>query len=150
MKNPIDLASDAIFLEVFWTRIRSIVTEAAKVIVRTSFSTLSSEANDFAVVLTDTRGQTLAENAGASPSFIGTLPKTVQATVASIGMDAMRPGDVFITNNPWIGTGHLNDVCLVKPIFHGERIVGFAATTGHMPDIGGKIRSVDARELFEE
>ncbi|WP_442595526.1 hydantoinase B/oxoprolinase family protein [Parapusillimonas sp. JC17] len=150
MKNPIDLASDAIFLEVFWTRIRSIVTEAAKVIVRTSFSTLSSEANDFAVVLTDTRGQTLAENAGAIPSFIGTLPKTVQATVASIGMDAMRPGDVFITNNPWIGTGHLNDVCLVKPIFHGERIVGFAATTGHVPDIGGKIRSVDARELFEE
>src|SRR5690606_13521272 len=84
------------------------------------------------------------------PSVIGTLPKTVQATVASIGMDAMRPGDVFITNNPWIGTGHLNDVCLVKPIFHADRIVGFAATTGHVPDIGGKIRSVDARELFEE
>lgn len=143
-------SADPIFLEIFWTRIRSVVNEAAKLIVRTSFSTLSSEANDFAVVITDSRGQTLAENSGAIPSFIGTLPLTVQATIKRIGIDAMGPDDVYITNNPWIGTGHLNDVCMVKPVFHDGRIVAFAATTGHVPDIGGKIRSVDARELFEE
>src|SRR3546814_16450132 len=62
----------------------------------------------------------------------------------------MRPGDVYITNNPWKGTGHLNDVTLVKPILHGDKLVAFAATAAHVPDIGGKIRSVDARELFEE
>jgi N-methylhydantoinase B len=62
----------------------------------------------------------------------------------------MRDGDVYITNNPWIGTGHLNDVSLVKPIFHGGTLAGFAATAAHVPDIGGKIRSVDARELYEE
>jgi N-methylhydantoinase B len=144
------LAADPIFLEVFWTRVRSIADEAAKMIVRTSFSTLSTEANDFAVVVTDSAGRSLAENSGSIPSFIGTLPRTVRAALAQIGADAMRPGDVFITNNPWIGTGHLNDVCLVKPIFKGERLVGFAASAGHVPDIGGKIRSVDARELFEE
>ena len=143
-------AADPIFLEVFWTRLRSVVNEAAKLIVRTSFSTLSSEANDFAVVMTDSRGQTISENAGAIPSFIGTLGNTVRAMIEAFGTEAMRPGDIYITNNPWIGTGHLNDVCLVKPIFHAERLVGFAATTGHVPDIGGKIRSVDARELFEE
>jgi N-methylhydantoinase B len=143
-------ATDPIFLEVFWTRVRSIADEAAKLIVRTSFSTLSTEANDFAVVVTDTSGRSLAENSGSIPSFIGTLPRTVRATLAQIGADRMRPGDVFITNNPWIGTGHLNDVCLVKPVFHGQRLVAFAATAGHVPDIGGKIRSVDARELFEE
>ena len=143
-------AADPIFLEVFWTRLRSVVNEAAKLIVRTSFSTLSSEANDFAVVMTDSRGQTISENAGAIPSFIGTLGNTVRAMIETFGTEAMRPGDIYITNNPWIGTGHLNDVCLVKPIFHAERLVGFAATTGHVPDIGGKIRSVDARELFEE
>lgn len=148
--QPAGRSADTIFLEVFWTRVRSIVNEAAKLIVRTSFSTLSSEANDFAVVLTDAQGRTLAENAGAIPSFIGTLPQTVQATIAQIGRDAMRPGDIYITNNPWIGTGHLNDVCLVKPVFLDGRIIAFAATTGHVPDIGGKIRSVDARELFEE
>jgi N-methylhydantoinase B len=143
-------AADPIFLEVFWTRVRAVVNEAAKLIVRTSFSTLSTEANDFAVVVTDSAGCALAENSGSIPSFIGTLPRTVRAAIAQIGADNMRPGDIFITNNPWIGTGHLNDVCLVKPIFHGNRLVGFAATAGHVPDIGGKIRSVDARELFEE
>jgi N-methylhydantoinase B/oxoprolinase/acetone carboxylase alpha subunit len=143
-------SADPVFLEIFWTRVRSAVSEAAKLIVRTSFSTLSSEANDFAVVMTDTRGQTIAENAGAIPSFIGTLGNTVRAMLDVFGPQAMRAGDIYITNNPWIGTGHLNDVCLVKPIFHAGSLVGFAATTGHVPDIGGKIRSVDARELFEE
>jgi N-methylhydantoinase B len=144
------LATDPIFLEVFWTRVRSVANEAAKLIVRTSFSTLSSEANDFAVVVTDSHGNALAENNGSIPSFIGTLPRTVKAALSRIGTAAMRPGDIYITNNPWIGTGHLNDVCLVKPIFHAGRLIGFAATAGHVPDIGGKIRSVDARELFEE
>jgi N-methylhydantoinase B len=144
------LAADPIFLEVFWTRVRSIADEAAKLIVRTSFSTLSTEANDFAVVVTDTAGRSLAENSGSIPSFIGTLPRTVRAALEQVGADHMRPGDVFVTNNPWIGTGHLNDVCLVKPIFRGDRLVGFAASAAHVPDIGGKIRSVDSRELFEE
>ena len=144
------VATDPIFLEVFWTRVRSVVNEAAKLIVRTSFSTLSTEANDFAVVVTDSAGRALAENSGSIPSFIGTLPRTVRATIEQVGADSMRPGDVYITNNPWIGTGHLNDVCLVKPLFHDGRLVAFAATAGHVPDIGGKIRSVDARELFEE
>ena len=143
-------AADPIFLEVFWTRVRSIADEAAKLIIRTSFSTLSTEANDFAVVVTDSQGRALAENSGSIPSFIGTLPRTVRAAMSVIGVNEMRPGDIYITNNPWIGTGHLNDVCLVKPIFHLDKLIGFAATAGHVPDIGGKIRSVDARELYEE
>ena len=142
--------TDPIFLEVFWTRVRSIADEAAKLIVRTSFSTLSTEANDFAVVVTDSAGRSLAENSGSIPSFISTLPRTVRSALEQIGAGNMQPGDVYITNNPWIGTGHLNDVCIVKPVFHAERLIGFAATAGHVPDIGGKIRSVDARELFEE
>ena len=143
-------AADPIFLEVFWTRVRSVADEAAKLIIRTSFSTLSTEANDFAVVMTDSQGRALAENSGSIPSFIGTLPRTVRAAMSVIGVNEMRPGDIYITNNPWIGTGHLNDVCLVKPIFHLDKLIGFAATAGHVPDIGGKIRSVDARELYEE
>jgi N-methylhydantoinase B len=145
-----EAAADPIFLEVFWTRVRSVVNEAAKLIIRTSFSTLSTEANDFAVVLTDSQGRSITENSGSIPSFIGTLPRTVQATIAKFGHASMKPGDVFITNNPWIGTGHLNDVTLVKPIFHQGQLVAFAASTAHVPDIGGKIRSVDSRELFEE
>jgi N-methylhydantoinase B len=141
---------DVITLEVLWTRIISIVDEAAKAIVRTSFSTLSNEANDFACVLTDSRGYALAQNTGSIPSFIGTLPATVRHFLRGVGAERMRPGDVFITNDPWMGTGHLSDVCLVKPIFRGNRLIAFSSTTSHMPDIGGRIRAIEAREVFEE
>ena len=62
----------------------------------------------------------------------------------------MRPGDVLVTNTPWIATGHLNDITVAKPIFRDGRIVAFAASTAHAPDIGGKVRSVEPREVFEE
>jgi N-methylhydantoinase B len=144
------MALDPVKLELVWTRLISAVDEAAKAIVRTSFSTLSNEANDFACVLTDAQGRSLAQNTGSIPSFIGTLPATVRAICARVAPAEMRAGDIYITNNPWIGTGHLNDVCLVRPVFHGGRIVAFGATTSHVPDIGGRIRSTEARELFEE
>ena len=132
---------DAVTLEVLWTRIISVVDEAAKAIVRTSFSTLSNEANDFACILTDARGHALAQNSGSIPSFIATLPATVRHFLARMGPAAMRPGDVLITNNPWMGTGHLSDVCVLKPIFHRGRLAAFSATTSHMPDIGGDRKS---------
>ena len=141
---------DAVTLEVLWTRIISVVDEAAKAIVRTSFSTLSNEANDFACVLTDARGYALAQNTGSIPSFIATLPATVRHFLRAMGPERMRPGDVLITNDPWMGTGHLSDVCLVKPIFRGDRLIAFSATTSHMPDIGGRVRAIDSREVFEE
>ncbi len=141
---------DAMTLEVLWTRLRSVTDEAAKVIVRTSFSTLSIEANDYSCVLTDANGHSLAQNTASIPSFIGTLPATVRHMLREIGLAGMRPGDVYITNNPWLGTGHLNDISLVKPVFLGTRIVAFAATTSHVPDIGGRIRSAEPREIYEE
>jgi N-methylhydantoinase B len=141
---------DPVTLEVLWTRIISVVDEAAKAIVRTSFSTLSNEANDFACVLTDARGYALAQNTGSIPSFIATLPATVRHFLGTMGADRMRPGDVLITNDPWMGTGHLSDVCLVKPIFRGGHLIAFSATTSHMPDIGGRVRAIDSREVFEE
>src|SRR5665213_2999551 len=118
---------DAVTIEILWSRITSIVDEAAKVIIRTSFSTLSNEANDFACVMTDEAGHSVGQNTGSIPSFIGTLPATVRHFLAEFGAEEMQAGDVYITNNPWQGTGHLPDVCLVKPVFHGGRLVAFAA-----------------------
>ncbi len=141
---------DAVTLEVLWTRLISVVDEAAKAIVRTSFSTLSNEANDFACMLTDARGYALAQNSGSIPSFIGTLPATVRHFLREMGAARMQPGDVLITNDAWMGTGHMSDVSVLKPIFHGGRLVAFSATTSHMPDIGGRIRAIEAREVFEE
>jgi len=141
---------DAVTLEVLWTRTISIVDEAAKAIVRTSFSTLSNEANDFACILTDARGHALAQNTGSIPSFIGTLPATVRHFLREMGPDRIAPGDVLITNDAWMGTGHMSDVSVLRPIFHRERLVAFSATTAHMPDIGGRVRAIEAREVFEE
>jgi N-methylhydantoinase B len=141
---------DAVTLEVLWTRLISTVDEAAKTLRRTSFSTLVNESNDFACVITDADGRSLAQNTESIPSFIGTLPVTVKAIIAEIGKANMLPGDILVTNTPWIATGHLNDISLIKPIFHDGRIVAFAASTAHAPDIGGKVRSIEAREIFEE
>lgn len=141
---------DAVTLEVIWNRMIASVDEAAKAIVRTSFSTLSNEANDFACVLTDAEGQLLAQNSGSIPSFIGTLPATVRHTLDKFGREGLHPGDIICTNDPWLGTGHLNDCSIIRPIFHNGRLIAFAATASHMPDIGGRIRSIEAREIFEE
>jgi N-methylhydantoinase B len=141
---------DAITLEILWRRLISAVDEAAKALRRTSFSTLVNESNDFALVVTDARGQSLAQNTESIPSFIGTLPFTVKEFIRRIGLDDMAPGDVLVTNTPWIATGHLNDITVAKPIFRDGRIVAFAASTAHAPDIGGRVRSAEAREIFEE
>ncbi len=141
---------DAVTMELIWTRLISIVDEAAKAIVRTSFSTLANEANDFACVLTDARGFALAQNSGSIPSFIATLPRTVRHIIDAVGLEAMEPFDLYCTNDPWMGTGHLSDVCLARPIFVNGRLVAFAATTSHVPDIGGRLRSLESRQVFEE
>lgn len=141
---------DPVTLEILWTRMISAVDEAAKALRRTSFSTLVNESNDFACVLTDREGRSLAQNTESIPSFIGTLPVTVKHFIDEIGIDDMAPGDVLVTNTPWIATGHLNDITVARPIFFKSRVVGFAASTAHAPDIGGKVRSVEAREVFEE
>ena len=141
---------DAVTLEVLWTRLISTVDEAAKALRRTSFSTLVNESNDFACVVTDADGCSLAQNTESIPSFIGTLPVSVKAFISEIGKENMAPGDILVTNTPWIATGHLNDITVAKPIFYDGKIVAFAASTAHAPDIGGKVRSVEAREVFEE
>ena len=141
---------DAVTLEILWRRTISAVDDAAKALRRTSFSTLVNESNDFACVLTDAAGQSLAQNTESIPSFIGTLPVTVKAFIKQIGLANMAPGDVLVTNTPWIATGHLNDITVAKPIFRHGRVVAFAASTAHAPDIGGKVRSVEPREVFEE
>ncbi len=140
---------DAVTLEVLWTRLISIVDEAAKAIVRTSFSTLSNEANDFACVLTDARGTSLAQNSGSIPSFIGTLPATVRHFLARDGQpERMQAGRRAHHQQSWMGTGHLSDVCVAQADLPRGRLVAFSATTSHMPDIGGRDpRHRGARDL---
>lgn len=141
---------DPITLEVLWTRLISITDEAAAALVRTSFSTLVRESHDFSCVLTDAHGRSLVQATRSIPSFIGTLPATVKHFLAEYPPQTLRPDDVLVTNDIYQSTGHLPDLSLAKPVFHGDRLVGFAASVAHSPDIGGKIRSPEPREVFEE
>ncbi|MGE0749726.1 MAG: hydantoinase B/oxoprolinase family protein [Variibacter sp.] len=141
---------DSVTLEILWTRLVSAVDEAAAAFVRTSFSTLVREANDFAVVLTDAKGRSLAQSSMSIPSFIGTLPATVKHFIAHFTPAGLQPGDVLVTNDPWNGTGHVHDVSVAMPIFRNGELIAFAAATSHMPDIGGRLRNSGNREIFEE
>ncbi|HEU5424401.1 MAG TPA: hydantoinase B/oxoprolinase family protein [Nitrolancea sp.] len=137
-------------LRVLWNRLIAIVDEAAATLVRTSFSTLVRESNDFACVLFDAQGRSLAQNSAAIPSFIGTLPITMRHFLARFPADSLRPGDVLITNDPWLATGHLPDITIARPIFRNGQLVAFSGSVAHSPDIGGRIRSPDARQVYEE
>jgi N-methylhydantoinase B len=141
---------DPISLEIHWRRLVSIVDEASAAFVRTSFSTLVREANDFAVLLTDAQGRSIAQSSASIPSFIGTLPATVKHLMATFPPRTLKPGDVMITNDPWMGAGHIHDVSTVTPIFHRGRLVAYAGVVSHMPDIGGRIRNAGNREIYEE
>lgn len=141
---------DSATLEVLWTRLVSIVDEAAAALVRTSFSTVVRDSHDFSCVITDVTGGSLVQATDSIPSFIGTLPRTIRHFLNEYPAETLQPGDVLITNDIWMGTGHLPDISVGRPLFHDGRLVGFAGSTAHAPDIGGKIRSPEPREVFEE
>lgn len=141
---------DPIELEILWKRLISVVDEASAAFVRTCFSTLVRDGNDFAIVLTDAKGRSLAQSTMSLPGFIGCLPATVGHFLKAFPPDQIKPGDVFITNDPWKGSGHVHDVTTATPIFHDGRLVAFAAVVSHLPDIGGRLRSNSSREIYEE
>jgi N-methylhydantoinase B len=141
---------DTITLEILWQRLVSAVDEASAALIRAAFSTIVRESYDFACVITDTRGELLAQAQNSIPAFIGTLPRTVQWLMSYFPPDGLSPGDVLVSNDPWYGTGHLPDINLVKPIFYRATLIGYAAATAHAPDIGGRTGSHDLRDVYEE
>jgi N-methylhydantoinase B len=141
---------DPITLEIHWNRLISAADEAATGLLRTAFSTIVRESNDFATVLMDRNGDSVSENTGGLASFSCILPRTTKEFLRRFPPADWRPGDVIITNDPWIATGHLPDFTVVTGIFHGGSLVGFSGSISHSPDIGGSLWAADCREIFEE
>ncbi|MFA7437924.1 hydantoinase B/oxoprolinase family protein [Castellaniella sp.] len=144
------MAYDPVTLKMMWDRLIAVVDEADTALGRMAFSTVVREAHDYVTVLLDDTGRSIAQCTYSIPSFIGTLPTTARHILERIPADTLRPGDVVITNDPWLGTGHLPDITMLSPIFHQGRLIAFAGNVAHMPDIGGRAFSADAREVFEE
>jgi N-methylhydantoinase B len=141
---------DAVTVKILWDRLVSIVDEATVAQYRTAFSTVVQEANDFACSIMDTRGGTLANSQTGLPSFVATQAFTLTDLLRRFPREAFHPGDVFITNDPWIGTGQAMDITLLSPIFRGERLVAFAGSVAHAPDLGGAQHWNLSVDIFDE
>jgi N-methylhydantoinase B len=140
---------DPITLEILWRRLVSIVDEADASVARTAFSSLLRDAHDYTCMFTDSRGQELVQGTFCTPGQAGAMALGVKKIIASVPKESYRPGDVYVVNDPWLLAGHLNDVCVLSPIFFKERPVAFTACVFHHSDIGGRVAS-DNREVFEE
>jgi N-methylhydantoinase B len=140
---------DPITLEILWRRLISIVDEADAAVARTAFSSLLRDAHDYTCMFTDRRGRELAQGTFCTPGQAGAMALGVKKIINSMSVDHYRPGDVFIFNDPWLLAGHLNDVCVLSPIFYRDTIVAFTACVFHHSDIGGRIAS-DNHEVYEE
>lgn len=141
---------DEIGLSVAWTRLVSIVDEAATVLKRSSFSTVVRESNDFACALLSTSGATIAENTIGVPSFSGIMGRVTRGLIEHVGSEPFRPGDIFLTNDPWANTGHLPDTTVLIPMFRDGVHLGFAANAAHKTDFGGAGYVPTAHDVYEE
>ena len=136
--------------QVMWNRLISVVEEQAQALVRTAFSTSVREAGDLSAGVYDAKGRMLAQAVTGTPGHVNAMADALAHFIRRIGRQNIFEGDVYITNDPWEGTGHLHDFTVVTPSFHKGQLVGFFACTAHVVDIGGRGFGADAASVFEE
>lgn len=136
--------------QVMWNRLISVVEEQAQALVRTAFSTSVREAGDLSAGVYNAQGQMLAQAVTGTPGHVNAMADAVPHFIRRIGLQTMAEGDVYLTNDPWEGTGHLHDITVVTPSFHNGALVGFFACTAHIVDIGGRGFGADANSVYEE
>ena len=140
----------AIRNQVIWDRLTAIVEEQAQALIRTAFSTTVREAGDLSAGVFDLRGRMLAQAVTGTPGHVNAMAASVGFFTDKIPLDRMRPGDVYVTNDPWHGTGHLFDFTVVTPVFKDGAPVAMFASTVHVVDIGGPGFGPDAGQVYEE
>ena len=136
--------------QILWDRLIAVVEEQAQTLVRTGFSTSTREAGDLSAGVFDVSGRMLAQAVTGTPGHINSMARAVYHFIDKFPTQTMRAGDVFITNDPWKGTGHLHDFTVVTPVFRQTRLVALFASTCHVVDIGGRGIGPDARQVYEE
>ena len=141
---------DAVSLGIMWDRLVSIVDEIVSTLVRTSFSTIVNESYDLTCVVLDAEANSIAQGTFSVPVFIGSAPITLRHMLKRYPAETLKPGDVIITNDPWLGTGHLYDITMVRPVFRKSRIVAYTLSITHLPDIGGSGFGSSAVEVYHE
>ncbi len=144
------LSVDDIRMQVMWNRLISVVEEQAQTLIRTAFSTSVREAGDLSAGVFDAKGRMLAQAVTGTPGHVNAMAESVGHFITDIGAETMAEGDVYITNDPWKGTGHLHDFTMVTPTYFKGARVGYFACTAHVVDVGGRGFGPDGREVYEE
>ncbi|MXN17887.1 hydantoinase B/oxoprolinase family protein [Pseudooceanicola sp. GBMRC 2024] len=136
--------------QVMWNRLLAVVEEQAQVCQRTAFSTIVRESGDLAAGVFDAQGRMLAQAVTGTPGHINSMALAVGHVIDAYPVETMQEGDVYIHNDPWMGTGHLNDISITTPCFHDGQLVGFLACNSHIMDIGGVVDRSASRDVFME
>lgn len=137
-------------MQVMWNRLISVVEEQAVTLIRTAFSTSVRELGDLSAGVFNRGGKMIAQAVTGTPGHVNAMAEAVGHFVNDIGRENIFEGDVYITNDPWKGTGHLLDITMVTPSFRNGSLVGFFACTAHVVDVGGRGFGPDANEVYEE
>ncbi|MBT4618412.1 MAG: hydantoinase B/oxoprolinase family protein [Gammaproteobacteria bacterium] len=141
---------DRLRLQLLWDRLLAIVEEQAQTLIRTAFSTTVREAGDLSAGVFDTDGHMLAQAITGTPGHVNAMAASVGFFLRKHPPGTLEPGDVLVTNDPWHGTGHLNDFTVVTPVFRNGQVVALFAATSHIADVGGLGFGPDGRQVFEE
>lgn len=141
---------DPITLEVCWSRLVGVVNEQANALQRASFSSVVREAGDLSAGVFDRQGRMIAQAVTGTPGHINTMAEAMRAFLEAFPAEQCRAGDVYITNDPWRSSGHLNDITCCTPVFFEDRLVAFLCSCCHTSDIGGRVLSTEAKDVFEE
>lgn len=149
-QSGLNQALDGLAAQLLWDRLLALVEEQAQTLMRTAFSTVVREAGDLSAGVFDTRGRMVAQAVTGTPGHVNAMAASVAKFLARLPVSTLVPGDVLLTNDPWDGTGHLNDFTVVSPVFNRGRCVALFAATSHIADVGGRGFGPDASELFEE
>ncbi|MFG0396586.1 hydantoinase B/oxoprolinase family protein [Pseudomonas alloputida] len=136
--------------QIMWNRLISVVEEQALTLIRTAFSTSVRESGDLSAGVFNRAGEMIAQAVTGTPGHVNAMAESVGHFIRDIGVESIHEGDVYITNDPWKGTGHLHDFTVVSPSFRGGELVGYLACTAHVVDVGGRGFGPDANELYEE
>lgn len=141
---------DPISLEIMWSRLIGIADDMWTTVLRTAVSTIIGAAQDFGCEILDAEGSSIAHSNRSMPVFNLVMPTVTRAVIERHPVESMQPGDVYITNDPWLCAGHLDDIATITPVFHLDRVVAFAVTIAHTSSIGGSLSNRTVRDIYEE
>ena len=137
-------------LQIMWHRLIAVVEEQAQVLLRTAFSPIVRECGDLSAGVFDLNGRMLAQAVTGTPGHVNSMAESVKHFIAHFPIETMKHGDAYITNDPWMGTGHLNDFVVTTPCFRDGKPVALFSCTSHLMDIGGIGFGPDATDVFME